>query len=129
MGPTMDRLTPTPRRIITTSTNPRCRRTALVEPQYLNVGLRKHTTVVGSDAFGEKLIVGRRRLDPRVGVKKWERGWTVAEPMVLDKTIPNKNEIVFFEQRPIDYKHQIPARGRWLTCLRAPCPKTVDGAS
>ena len=71
------------------------------EPNYLNVGLRNHATVVGSDAFGEKLIV--RDDDGWTHelktTKKWERGWTVAEPMVLDKTIPNKGEVVFFPSR------------------------------
>ena len=71
------------------------------EPTYLNVGLRNHATVVGSDAFGEKLIV--RDDDGWTHelktTQKWERGWTVAEPMVLDRTIPNKGEIVFFPSR------------------------------
>ena len=80
------------------------------EPQYLNVGLRNHATVVGSDAFGEKLIV--RDDDGWTHelktTKKWERGWTVAEPMVLDKTIPNKGEVVFF-----------PSRDRLITSIKS----------
>jgi len=71
------------------------------EPQMLNVGLRHHATVVGSDAFGEKLIVldndgwtSELKL-----TQKWERGWTVAEPFLLDKKIPSQGEIAFFPRK------------------------------
>ena len=71
------------------------------EPRMLNVGLRYHATVVGADAFGEKLIVldndgwtSELKL-----TQKWERGWTVAEPFLLDKNIPAQGEIVFFPQK------------------------------
>ena len=71
------------------------------EPAYVNVGLRNHATVVGSDAFGQKLVV--RDDDGWTNelktTEKWERGWSVAEPMVLGRTIPNKGEIVFFPSR------------------------------
>ena len=71
------------------------------EPQLLNVGLRHHATVVGSEAFGEKLIVldndgwtSELKL-----TQKWERGWTVAEPLLLDKNIPSQGEIAFFPRK------------------------------
>ena len=71
------------------------------EPAYVNVGLRNHATVVGSDAFGQKLVV--RDDDGWTNelktTEKWERGWSVAEPMVLGRTIPNEGEIVFFPSR------------------------------
>ena len=67
------------------------------EPQYLNVG-RNHATVLPD--VGEKLIV------------QDDDGWThetkttkkgarmdKAEPMVLDKAIPNKSKVVFFPSR------------------------------
>ena len=31
--------------------------------------------------------------------ERWERGWTVAEPLYLDRTIPNEGEIVFFPNK------------------------------
>ena len=71
------------------------------DPEYLNIGVRHHAKVVGSDAFGQKLVV----LDDDgwthelKTTQRWERGWTVAEPLYLDKTIPNEGEIVFFPQK------------------------------
>ena len=71
------------------------------EPEYLNMGIRNHAKVIGSDAFGQKLIV----LDDDGWTHElkttelWERGWTVAEPFYLDRTIPNKGEIVFFPNK------------------------------
>ena len=53
-----------------------------------------HHKVIGSDAFGQKLIV----LDDDgwtqelKTTERWERGWTVAEPLYLDRTIPNKEK-------------------------------------
>ena len=71
------------------------------EPEYLNMGIRNHAKVIGSDAFGQKLIV----LDDDGWTHElkttelWERGWTVAEPFYLDRTIPNEGEIVFFPNK------------------------------
>ena len=71
------------------------------EPEYLNMGIRNHAKVIGSDAFGHKLIV----LDDDGWTHElkttelWERGWTVAEPFYLDRTIPNEGEIVFFPNK------------------------------
>ena len=71
------------------------------EPEYLNMGIRNHAKVIGSDAFGQKLIV----LDDDgwthelKTTERWERGWTVAEPFYLDRTIPNEGEIVFFPNK------------------------------
>lgn len=71
------------------------------DPELLNVGLRFHATVVGSDAFGDKLVV----LDndgwthELKMTTQWERGWTVAEPFLIDKNIPTQGEIVFFPQK------------------------------
>ena len=71
------------------------------EPEYLNMGIRNHAKVIGSDAFGQKLIV----LDDDgwthelKTTERWERGWTVAEPLYLDRTIPNEGEIVFFPNK------------------------------
>ena len=71
------------------------------EPELLNVGLRYHATVVGSDAFGEKLLVlDNDGWNSELKVtQKWERGWTVAEPFDLDKKISNQGEIVFFPDK------------------------------
>ena len=71
------------------------------EPEFLNMGIRNHAKVIGSDAFGQKLVV----LDDDgwthelKTTERWERGWTVAEPLYLDRTIPNKGEIVFFPNK------------------------------
>lgn len=71
------------------------------DPEYLNLGIRNHAKVIGSDAFGQKLIV----LDDDgwthelKTTERWERGWTVAEPFYLDRTIPNEGEIVFFPNK------------------------------
>ena len=71
------------------------------EPEYLNMGIRNHAKVIGSDAFGQKLIV----LDDDGWTHElkttelWERGWTVAEPFYLDRTIPKEGEIVFFPNK------------------------------
>ena len=71
------------------------------DPEYLNLGIRDHAKVIGSDAFGQKLIV----LDDDgwthelKTTERWERGWTVAEPFYLDRTIPNEGEIVFFPNK------------------------------
>ena len=71
------------------------------EPEYLNIGIRNHAKVIGSDAFGQKLVV----LDDDgwthelKTTERWERGWTVAEPMYLGRTIPNEGEIVFFPNK------------------------------
>jgi len=71
------------------------------DPEYLNMGIRNHAKVIGSDAFGQKLIV----LDDDgwthelKTTERWERGWTVAEPFYLDRTIPNQGEIVFFPNK------------------------------
>lgn len=71
------------------------------DPEYLNLGIRNHANVIGSDAFGQKLIV----LDDDgwthelKTTERWERGWTVAEPFYLDRTIPNEGEIVFFPNK------------------------------
>ena len=71
------------------------------EPEHLNVGIRNHAKVIGSDVFGQKLIV----LDDDGWTHElkttelWERGWTVAEPFYLDRTIPNEGEIVFFPNK------------------------------
>ena len=71
------------------------------EPEFLNMGIRNHAKVIGSDAFGQKLVV----LDDDgwthelKTTERWERGWTVAEPLYLDRTIPNEGEIVFFPNK------------------------------
>ena len=71
------------------------------EPEFLNLGIRNHAKVIGSDAFGQKLVV----LDDDgwthelKTTERWERGWTVAEPLYLDRTIPNEGEIVFFPNK------------------------------
>lgn len=71
------------------------------EPEFLNMGIRNHAKVIGSDAFGQKLIV----LDDDgwthelKTTERWERGWTVAEPFYLDRSIPNEGEIVFFPNK------------------------------
>ena len=71
------------------------------EPEFLNIGIRNHAKVIGSDAFGQKLVV----LDDDgwthelKTTEQWERGWTVAEPLYLDRTIPNEGEIVFFPNK------------------------------
>ena len=71
------------------------------EPEFLNIGIRNHAKVIGSDAFGQKLVV----LDDDgwthelKTTERWERGWTVAEPLYLDRTIPNEGEIVFFPNK------------------------------
>ena len=65
------------------------------------MGIRNHAKVIGSDAFGQKLVV----LDDDgwthelKTTERWERGWTVAEPLYLDRTIPNEGEIVFFPNK------------------------------
>lgn len=71
------------------------------EPELLNIGLRYHSTVVGSDAFGEKLVVldNDGWTSELKVTQRWERGWTPAEPFVLDKNIPNQGEIVFFPNK------------------------------
>lgn len=71
------------------------------EPEFLNMGIRNHAKVIGSDAFGQKLVV----LDDDgwthelKTTERWERGWTVAEPLYLNRTIPNEGEIVFFPNK------------------------------
>lgn len=71
------------------------------EPEFLNMGIRNHAKVIGSDAFGQKLIV----LDDDgwthelKTTERWERGWTVAEPFYVDRSIPNEGEIVFFPNK------------------------------
>lgn len=68
------------------------------EPTYLNLGIRHHARVIGSDAFGQELIVvDDDGWTPELKTtSRWERGWTVAEPFYLDRTIPLEGEIVFF---------------------------------
>lgn len=71
------------------------------EPEYLNMGIRNHAKVIGSDAFGQKLIVQDDDgwTHELKTTELWERGWTVAEPFYLDRTIPNEGEIVFFPNK------------------------------
>ena len=71
------------------------------EPELLNVGLRNHAHVVGSDAFGDKLVVvdsdgWNHELKM---TQRWERGWTSAEPLDIDKNIPTQGEVAFFPDK------------------------------
>lgn len=71
------------------------------EPELLNVGLRNHAYVVGSDAFGDKLVVvdsdgWNHELKM---TQRWERGWTSAEPLDIDKNIPTQGEVAFFPDK------------------------------
>lgn len=71
------------------------------DPEPLNLGIRNHATVLASDPFGQKLVVedfdGWNR-ELKV-TQKWERGWTAAETLVLDKRIPADGAIAFFPSR------------------------------
>ena len=71
------------------------------EPEFLNMGIRNHAKVIGSDAFGQKLVVPDDDgwTHELKTTERWERGWTVAEPLYLDRTIPNEGEIVFFPNK------------------------------
>lgn len=71
------------------------------EPEFLNLGVRHHANVVGSDAFGQKLIVSDDDgwTHELKTTEQWERGWTVAEPLFLDRKIPTEGEIVFFPNK------------------------------
>ena len=71
------------------------------EPEFLNLGVRHHAKVVGSDAFGQKLIVSDDDgwTHELKTTEQWERGWTVAEPLFLDRKIPTEGEIVFFPNK------------------------------
>ena len=71
------------------------------EPTLLNVGLRSHAYVVGSDAFGDKLVVvDSDGWNHELKItQRWERGWTSAEPLDLGKTIPAQGELAFFPDK------------------------------
>ena len=100
------------------------------DPEHLNLGIRNHATVLASDAFGQKLVVedfdGWNR-ELKV-TQKWERGWTAAEALVLDKRIPSNGAVAFFPSRErlivsfssrrgeggFDlYESELNSRGRW----------------
>lgn len=71
------------------------------EPVMVNAGLLDHAHVVGSDAFGEKLVVlsddgWQQEL---MVTERWERGWTKATLLNLDRSIPLSGEVVFFPSK------------------------------
>ena len=68
------------------------------EPEFLNLGASYHAEVVGTDAFGEQLL-----LQDHDGwtyelktTAQWERGWTASVPFIFGKNRPTEGEVAFF---------------------------------
>lgn len=68
------------------------------EPELLNLGASYHAVVVGTDAFGESVIIQDHdgwTYELKVS-SQWERGWTASVPFILGKNQPTHGEVAFF---------------------------------
>ena len=68
------------------------------EPELLNLGASYHAVVVGTDAFGESVIIQDHdgwTYELKVS-SQWERGWTASVPFILGKNQPTQGEVAFF---------------------------------
>ena len=68
------------------------------EPALLNLGASYHAVVVGTDAFGESVIIQDHdgwTYELKVS-SQWERGWTASVPFILGKNQPTQGEVAFF---------------------------------
>ena len=68
------------------------------EPELLNLGASYHAVVVGTDAFGESVVLQDHdgwTYELKVS-SQWERGWTASVPFILGKNQPTQGEVAFF---------------------------------
>ena len=68
------------------------------EPELLNLGASYHAVVVGTDAFGESVIIQDHdgwTFELKVS-SQWELGWTASVPFILGKNQPTQGEVAFF---------------------------------
>lgn len=68
------------------------------EPEFLNLGASYHAIVVGTDAFGESVVLQDHdgyTYELKVS-SQWERGWTASVPFILGKNQPTRGEVAFF---------------------------------
>ena len=68
------------------------------EPELLNLGASYHAVVVGTDAFGESVVLHDHdgwTYELKVS-SQWERGWTASVPFILGKNQPTQGEVAFF---------------------------------
>ena len=80
------------------------------EPELLNLGASYHAVVVGTDAFGESVVLQDHdgwTYELKVSFQ-WERGWTASVPFILGKNQPTQGEVAFF-----------PAQDRIVVSLKA----------
>ena len=68
------------------------------EPELLNLGASYHAVVVGTDAFGESVVLQDHdgwTYELKMS-SQWERGWTASVPFILGKNQPTQGEAAFF---------------------------------
>ena len=100
------------------------------EPELLNLGANYHAVVVGTDAFGERVVLQDHdgwTYELKVS-SQWERGWTASVPFIMGKNQPTHGEVAFFPsqdrvivslqkrrgQGGFDlYECELDDRGRW----------------
>ena len=71
------------------------------EPELLKLGASYHAVVVGTDAFGERVVLQDHdgwTYELKVS-SQWERGWTASVPFILGKNQPTQGEVAFFPSK------------------------------